>query len=284
MAALLTGPAPAPPAAATVAGDRIFFGLAGEAEVLTRATGEILGDHNYGRFHSEVPAGRMLSVDADVSWARVAAVQPGSTLYDDIARWGRVLKDRGVVFLAFSHEPEISGNRDRGTPEDFKRAFRRVVQIMRAEGATNVEYTWQMTAWSFRTDTSDYAAAHRWYPGDDVVDVVGADAYNWGSCGEGQGRWVPLSTLASGALQFARDHGKQLSLPEYGSHRDARRAEWFRDAQAWMVANKGRIAAAYYFNRLPTNLANSDCRWTLTSDAELAAVNALVQDTANFRS
>ena len=100
---------------------------------------------------------------------------------------------------------------------------------MRAHGATNLRYTWQMTGWSFRTSRSDRIAAWRWYPGDRYVKVVGPDEYNWFTCGEGQGNWVSLGKLARPALRFAAVHHKKLAIPEFASYKSGdRRARWVR--------------------------------------------------------
>ncbi len=57
-----------------------------------------------------------------------------------------------------------------------------------------------------------------WYPGDDVVDVIGLDAYDAG-VPVGQDRWTRLFTQPDGigaVLAFAKAHHKPVSLPEWG--------------------------------------------------------------------
>jgi hypothetical protein len=56
------------------------------------------------------------------------------------------------------------------------------------------------------------------YPGDDVVDIVGVDAYDQGVA-PGPHRWARLYGRHLGirdVLRFARRHGKPLSIPEWG--------------------------------------------------------------------
>jgi hypothetical protein len=269
-----------PPAAAE---DRIYVGAAGEVEQLARQSGAPLAVHAYGHFDGQVPLGRMLSVRAGARWSEVAAAGPGSALHADVVRWTRTIASRpGPVFLAYHHEPEAGGSIGYGSPAEFIAAYRRVVSIFRAEGAANVRFTWQMTAWSFRTSPGDRSAALHWYPGDAYVDVVGADAYNWFDCGPGRGRWVPLSELVDPALAFARARGKQVALPEFGADPSPRRASWLVDAHAYLVANRDVVAAVFYFNRGPTNPANMDCSWTLTGPAEHAAYGAMARDSLHF--
>ena len=83
-------------------------------------------------------------------------------------------KDQSVdrhIYLIFNHEPESQANDPMGSSADFIAAWRRFVQVFRAEGTRNVTWTWTMTDWAF--ETSDERAASNWYP-DDVVDAIGA--------------------------------------------------------------------------------------------------------------
>lgn len=269
------------PARAALA-NRVYLGAAGDAEVLRTKTSHPFGDHDYAKLEGSIPQARMITVNSSHTWRQIANAQPGSTIHSDLVRWGRTLKDRGPVFLAYSHEPETSGNVSKGNAADFKAAYRKVVQVVRAQGATNVSFTWQMTAWAFRAPSTSRVYAAKWYPGDSYVDVVGADAYNWHTCGEGQGRWAQLSTVAGGGLAFAKSHGKQFALPEFAAHRDSRRAAWLDSAHEWIRTNKGTFAAAYYFNRPPTNSSNRDCDWSLATDADYRAIGRIAGDGALF--
>lgn len=52
-------------------------------------------------------------------------------------------------------------------------------RVGRDRGVDNVEFVWIMTDWSFHVPPTDRRHASHWYPGDDVVDHIAADAYNW---------------------------------------------------------------------------------------------------------
>jgi hypothetical protein len=253
-------------------------------EQLSAQTSSTLSSHSYGEFSGEVPAGRMITVKAPgIPWTTVAATGPGTALYSDIVRWADTIKSRpGPVLVAYHHEPEAAGSTSYGTAEEFVSAYRRVVSIFRAQGVTNVEWTLQLTGWSFRVSPGDPRAAAAWYPGDAYVDVVGGDVYNWYTCGEGRGRWMELSSLADPIMTFAQARGKLAALPEFGAHSEGRRADWIADAHRYLAAHRDSFAGAFYFNRAPTNPSNDDCRWTLTTSAEFSAFRAMAQDTASF--
>ena len=64
---------------------------------------------------------------------------------------------------------------------------------MRAQDVPNVSYVWQMTAYGFVRKGAGNAI--NYYPGDNYVDYVAADAYNWGGCVSGS-TWRALSAVA----------------------------------------------------------------------------------------
>jgi len=259
----------------------MYFGsVAGGYSQAVSASGESLANHAYSSFGSKPPAARMITVHAGgYSWRQVANASSGSDLYADIVRWAQTIKARGGrVMVAYNHEPEAAAGGYRGTASEFIAAWRRVVTIFNQQGANNVEWTLQMTAYAFRVSSGDPRHISRWYPGDAYVDNVGADAYNWYTCGHGSGQYNDLQELGAPVLAFARAHDKAASFPEFASHATSRRAEWLRDAHSYFVNNQDVLSAAFYFNRPPTVSANSDCRWSLSTSAEWDAFGDIARD------
>ncbi|GAA5021923.1 hypothetical protein GCM10023258_11730 [Terrabacter aeriphilus] len=281
LVATLAVPAQAATATA-LPGGKIYAGAAGDTATMQSKTGTAVGIHKYGTFEGSVPTGRMVTANTSANWRTVANAKSGSALYANIVRWATTIKARsGLTLLAFGHEPEVLAKSSLGTPAEYRAAFARVVTIFRQQGVTNVKFTLQLTAWSYRTKPSDRAYAANWYPGDAYVDVVGADAYNWSSCGEGKGAWVELKTLVDPVLAFAKPRGKLVALPEFGVTKDARRATWLTNAKNYIIANESWFAAVYYFNRPPTNKNNLNCSWALTTSSEFAAYGSLLKN-VNF--
>ena len=83
----------------------------------------------------------------------------------------------------------------------------------------------------------------------------------------GAGRWVELSTLFGPAVAFAKAHGKKASLPEFASHLGPAGSMAQQRARI-PRGEQGTVQAAFYFNHAPTNPANSDCSWPLSTSAE----------------
>jgi Glycosyl hydrolase family 26 len=264
----------------------IYIGsVGGGYQQAVAGTGVALADHAYAFFTSKVPQAHMITVSAaNTKWRDVAAAGPGSALYAQIVNWAQTIKARGgTVMVAYNHEPEGHDRLLLGSATDFIAAYRHVESIFDQQGATNVMWTWQMTAYAFRTSPASDQYADRWYPGDQWVDNVGADAYNWYTCGaNASGQYVEMKALGDPVLAFARAHGKLASFPEFASHANPNRTQWLDNAHAYFVQNQDILTAAFYFNRPPTVAANADCQWGLTSSSEYGGLRRMAQDTAHF--
>jgi hypothetical protein len=248
---------------------------------LALKSGGPLAFHAYGQLNGSVPSGaRFVNMQPNVTWRTVATASSGSSTYADIVRWADTLKARGgTILMSFSHEPEGKSSDWMGTNLDFINAFRHVEAIFDARGATNVEFVWNMTSNAFRVKPTDDRYAPKWYPGDLYVDDVAAEAYNWYDCGEGKGTWISFADRVTAPLAFAKAHLKPYVVAEWASQADSRRAQWIRDAGAFLVANKQYIRGAFYYQS-PTPRAG--CSWMLTSWADTTAFGTLSQDRLDF--
>ncbi len=260
---------------------KIYFGVDGT--VSSAANGMSLARHIYGQLNDNAPNARMITMGTSgQSYAAIAGAKPGSGTYNSIVRWANTIKARGTLTLfGFDHEPESKYQRHQGSAAQYIAAYRHVADIIRAQGVSNIRFVWQMTAYSFRTSGSQ--AAIHYYPGDNYVDDVGADPYNWGSC-RSPGPWVQLSTVTDPVLAFARAHGKTVVLAEFASTGGPQRAAWLNSAHQYFIANRSTIQGAFYFDRKATTAEGSRCNWSLTSSADVAAFRSIVNDTRYFTS
>lgn len=194
-----------------------------------------------------------------ITWAAIAS----GAVDADIRRQATSLAAApGGIILALHHEADIATGY--GTSADFVRAYRHYVSVFRSVGARNIAFAWILTPRTFTT-----GAADAWYPGDDVVDWIGTDAYNFGSCTSGVTGWTSLEASAGAFYAWGSAHGKPLVLAEYGSAADpadpGRRAQWLRDANA-TFRSWPNLHAAAYFDTVGT------CDWRLGSDESASAV------------
>jgi len=128
-------------------------------------------------------------------------------------------------------------------PANFKIAYRRIRQIFldRGMGETQVRWAFAPNGWS----TPPYKIAD-YHPGDDVVDVIGISAYNWGSAIQ---RWESPAQMLDGALGELRAFapGKpyliaQTASSSTGGDKDA----WLRDLFSYSAADPNVFGLVYF--------------------------------------
>ena len=129
---------------------------------------------------------------------------------------------------------------------DYVAAWRHVVSIFRADGASNTEFVWAPNVDDGGIPFTQY------FPGDEWVDDVGLDGYNWGSAFASTGHsWLGLGdTFASSYATLTQLSAKPVMITETAS------AEIGGDKAAWI--RKGflneipqrfpRVSAAIWFN------------------------------------
>ncbi|MFC7761053.1 glycosyl hydrolase [Catellatospora bangladeshensis] len=173
-----------------------------------------------------------------IPWSSIANAAPGQAIYDDIVSWSTRIKNWGApIYFIFNHEPEASTNLQNGDATDFKNAWRRIVTVFREQGVTNAKYLLTMTDYSFFVNPTDRRRAEKWYPGDDVVDGIGADSYNWYTCRGSNEGWKSLQSIIDPLRQFGTQHpDEELWLPEFATIEDpaqpSRKAAWLAAAQS----------------------------------------------------
>jgi hypothetical protein len=188
------------------------------------------------------------------------------------------VKDFGHPLLfTFQHEPEnwtdTLTKQRAGTSADFCRAYRRVVERFRAAQVTNASYGEIMMAWTALRGKAEY-----YYCGDDVVDWLAADGYNWYGCSTPSGPWRMPQTVFDPWYTWASGHDKPLIIAEWGTGEDievpARKGEWI-DALNTMLRNRPAIKGAIIFN----SGRNKSCpRYSDTSPSSQAAFVAMGAD------
>ncbi len=161
-----------------------------------------------------------------IPWSDIAAAEPGSEIYERLDEWTSAVAGYGSqVYFTLNHEPETRDSAANGEADEFIAAWRFMADRLRANGGDEVKLVLVLGRGAYANGAID-----EWYPGDDVVDVVGADPYNWYLCQGTDRAWIEPAELIEPALEFARAHGKRLAIPEIASTEDpddpARKADW----------------------------------------------------------
>jgi hypothetical protein len=118
-------------------------------------------------------------------------------------------------------EAGINGN----TPQEYVNVWRHVHAIFVSAGATNAIWVWSPNVFSTGGKAVDFTP---YYPGSDMVDVLGLDGYNWGSADVWQ-TWTQVFGNSYVSL-CALDPSKPVIIAETAS------AEAGGDKAAWITS------------------------------------------------
>ena len=200
-----------------------------------------------------------------IAWANIAAGKYDSWI---ASRADAFRALRVPVLIAFHHEPESSRG-THGSLSDYRRAWHRIVSIFRERGARNVEWVWIMMAQTFAPGASPPPDAY--YPGDQVVDWIAVDGYNWFGW---RGRpWRSFEEIFAPFYAWASPRGKPLMIAEFGLLEDranpARKPLWINEMRQTLTAWPAVKALVYY---------NSQGWWFDSSPGAVAAFAALAND------
>ena len=191
------------------------------------------------------------------------------TWADGLAKWG------DDVVLRFAHEmngdwypwgARVQGN----TPEQYVEAWHYVHEKFRSAGADNVRWCWAPNVPVPGTEEPVGTELERFFPGDDVVDLLGIDGYNWGSASPALSWTSPADLFGPGLQQLralrsglpivvtetASAEGEELGrkaawiarLFEFlGDQGDVRAVIWFQEDKEndWRVNSSPSALAAY---------------------------------------
>jgi hypothetical protein len=184
----------------------------------------------------------LIDITPGDSWANVAA---GTTDSELIAQADGLKAFGYPVMVTFDHEADARIGSS-GTAAQFVAAWRHVHDVYQQQGATNVIWVWDMTGELFLNP----ANATAMYPGDQYVDWVAADAYNWYP-GRAGAPWRSFQQAFQPFYTWALATGKPAMAEETRVQDDPSDAtakpQWFSD-MATTVENWPDMKAVVYFN------------------------------------
>ncbi|MFD2726263.1 glycoside hydrolase family 26 protein [Hyunsoonleella rubra] len=125
-------------------------------------------------------------------------------IYDPVikryANWVKTINR--PVYLRIGYE--FDGPHNVLEPKDYVRAYRHIVDVLRAEGVDNIAYVWHSYA---AAPYKNYPLSD-WYPGDDYVDWVGISIFGHAYSKTG------LNKEGEAVLDFAKAHKKPVMIAE----------------------------------------------------------------------
>ncbi len=194
------------------------------------------------RWHLE--SGRALMISWNGAPARSILSGEMDSLISERARWTRELDS--PVIIRFFWEPDAAKGARWGYHDDpslYGQVWRHVRDIFSQEGADQVLWAWTPTTFHFAD-----GSAPEFYPGDDVVDLIGADGYLWVPC---RGEDFRSAAQEYGDfLTWARGRGKPLMVAEWGAGEDpaTNSKSRFIESMAEMVREVPEIVAVVAFD------------------------------------
>jgi hypothetical protein len=187
------------------------------------------------------------SVPLSVKGTRLAEVASGAhdAEFEAAAKAISEAQPRAIIRLGWEMNLDSTAWFAKGQEADFIAAFRRVVAIFRRY-SSDFKYDW-CPGWGPQDDPADLS-----YPGDDVVDYIGLDVYDFKYGGSVEERWNTHYMKASFGLEWHRDfaahHGKLMSFPEWGVGNFGDNPFFIQQMHDWFVKNERNIAYAAYFD------------------------------------
>ncbi len=167
-----------------------------------------------------------------------------------IRRWAAQVDDFGhKVLIRFAPEmngdwrpwsPGVNGN----TAAQYSAAWRHVVGLFAQEGAHNAVWVWNPIV-----ESGGQLPMAEVYPGDDVVDLVALDGYNWGSTRswgwQGYDDVFAPSVAALGRIA----PGKPWLIAEVGCAPGGGKADWIVELFARARADGARAVVWFEFDK-----------------------------------
>ena len=181
--------------------------------------------------------------------------------------WARGVREFGrTVYLR--PFPEMNGNWNNwhGRPDQLVHAWRHIVRVFEAEGAENVSWVWSPNV----TDEprTDWNRMENYFPGNEWVDVLALDGFNWGTTRPDIGWRSAEEVFRDGYDRIVAISDRQpVWFAEIGSTDEGGdKAGWIQDllvnAWSWFP----RLTAIIWFDE------DKEADWRVASS--YAAVNA----------
>jgi hypothetical protein len=158
------------------------------------------------------------------------------------------------------------------SPDSYIAAWRHLRRLFAEQGATNVEWAWCPNAWSARG-----GRAQLFYPGDEHVDWLCADGYNWAPTKDGA-PWQSFEEVFADFYDWAAPRGKPIMIGETGAQERApgEKGAWQGQAHAALKERFPLVRAYVHFDAIDYV---QDYDWRVdTSASSLEAFVAMARD------
>lgn len=192
-----------------------------------------------------------------------------------IKQWASGMKSYGKpIMLRFAHEmngnwyPWSEGVNNNGSG-DYVQAWKHVHDVVVAEGVTNVSWVWSPNAPYYGS-----VPLSGLYPGDNYVDIVALDGYNWGTTQSWGSAWqTPQQVFGQGISELRTiAPGKPILIAETASaEQGGSKADWNNTLVSYLSAQPD-VMGFVWFN------LNKEVDWRINSSTTSASAFANALD------
>jgi hypothetical protein len=216
----------------------------------------------------------------DASWSLATIVDGSHDAYieawtRDVAAWGHTIYVRPMYEMNGWWAPWCASVNGNSAPL-FVAAWRHLIDIARAEEATNIRWVW-----SPNVDSDGLGVPFGdLYPGDAYVDWVALDGFNRGTSWSTT-QWVEIRRIFSGSIARLRQFTtKPLMLAETGSSEvGGDKAAWISGGFARIPLDLPDVRAVVWFDKAETGVGID---WRVNSSAASLAAFRAVATSALF--
>ncbi len=219
------------------------------------AFGPSLSEALYVRGHAQVLTWEPKDWRYGINQTNYSLRAIASGKHDDYIRdYAQRVKDWGrLLYIRLMHEMNgnwypygvnVNGNK----PSQFKSAWTRVVNIFNGVGASNVEWVWcpnvGRPVWNAPYPMRSF------YPGDDYVDWIGLDGYNYASSRSMP--WFSFEDVFGASYKEITNLAptKPLMLAETACDESGgEKAQWIEDIQSVLSLKFPKVKALIWFNQ-----------------------------------
>lgn len=201
-----------------------------------------------------------------------------------ITAWATAAKNyRYPIFLRFAHEMNGDwypwcGAKNSNDVSKYIAAWKHVYDIFKGLGADNVTWVWCPNADSVPSQV--WNSADNYYPGDQYVDWIGIDGYNWGTSRAGSS-WQTFDQIFTTVYSSltASHPSKPFMLGEFAcSEVGGSKPDWTTDAFGRIKTNYPAFKAFNWFNQ------NKETNWYIeSSDPAKNSFKAALTDEAYYK-
>ncbi|HEY8501338.1 MAG TPA: glycosyl hydrolase, partial [Solirubrobacterales bacterium] len=152
-----------------------------------------------------------------------------------------------------------------GRSPSYVAAWRRFHDLVVAEGATNVTWTWTVNSIWFDPESNPTP----YYPGDAYVDWTGLGSYNWGRNPAQPDKWINPEQTITPTLKIIREVAptKPVAIVENASSEfGGNKTDWIREMLETYLPHHPEIKAYLWFN-WPFLKGSNRADWPIESSA-----------------